>query len=130
MPHRAIRGTISYTSKKPDRLDQERRREYFTLTQQADGIDVLLAHCEIDDTPNVIRDISLALRHQDSSPLDCSVRLTVGDKFEGAGWMRRSHGYAECEPLAEKIDRLGDVLKLISLCLGGNRSLSLGMLYS
>ena len=56
MAHRTIRGAIRYTSKKPERLDQERGREFFTLTQQADGIDVLLAHCEIDDEPNVIRD--------------------------------------------------------------------------
>ena len=37
MSHRTIRGTIRYTSKKPERLNQERGREYFTLTQQADG---------------------------------------------------------------------------------------------
>jgi len=104
MSHRSIRGTISYTSKKSERLDEERGREYFTLTQQADGTDVLLAHCEIDDKPNVIRDISLALRHHDSSPLDCSVRLTVGDQFEGTGWMRFSDGYAECETFNQKMD--------------------------
>jgi len=84
MPHKTFRGTILYTSKKPERLDQERGREYFTLTKQADGTDVLLAHCEIDDEPNVIRDVSIAMRHQDARPLDCSVRLTVGDCFEGA----------------------------------------------
>jgi hypothetical protein len=106
MPHRTIRGSISYTSKKPERLNQERGREYFTLTQQANGIDVLLAHCEIDEKPNVIRDISLALRHKDSSPLDCSVRLTVGDQFEGAGWMRFSDDYAECETFNRKDGRM------------------------
>jgi len=95
--HRTIRGTIRYTSKKPERMDQERGREYFTLTQQADGVDVLLAHCEIDDEPNVIRDVSIAMNHKDSSPLDCSVRLTVGNEFEGTGWMRFHEGYAECE---------------------------------
>ena len=106
MSHRSIRGTISYTSKKSERLDEERGREYFTLTQQADGTDVLLAHCEIDDKPNVIRDISLALRHHDSSPLDCSVRLTVGDQFEGTGWLRFSDGYAECETFNQKNGRM------------------------
>lgn len=97
MTHETIRGTILYTSKKPERMDQERGREYFTLTKQADGIDVLLAHCEIDDEPNVVRDVSLAMRHDNSAPLDCSVRLSVGDKFEGSGWMRIADGYAECE---------------------------------
>ena len=106
MSHRTIRGTIRYTSKKPERLNQERGREYFTLTQQADGTDVLLAHCEIDDGPNVIRDISLALSHADSSPLDCSVRLTVGDAFEGSGWMRFADGYAECETFNRKDGRM------------------------
>ena len=97
MPHKTIRGTILYTSKKPERMDQERGREYFTLTRQADGTNVLLAHCEIDDEPNVIRDVSIAMVHENSMPLDCSVRLTVGDKFEGTGWMRFADGFAECE---------------------------------
>jgi hypothetical protein len=69
MAHWTLRGTVRYTSKKPERLDRERGREYFTLTQQAGGIDALLAHCEIDDEHNVVRDVSLALRHADPSPL-------------------------------------------------------------
>ena len=104
--HRTIRGTVRYTSKKPERLDQERGREYFTLTQQADGTDVLLAHCEIDDEPNVIRDVSIAMRHADSAPLDCSVRLTVGNQFEGSGWMRFADGYAECETYNRRDGRI------------------------
>jgi hypothetical protein len=97
MTHRTSRGVIRYTSKKPERMDQERGREYFTLTHQADEVDVLHAHCEIDDEPNVVRDVVMAMRSQDASPLDCSVRLTVGDRFEGSGWMRFCDGYAECE---------------------------------
>jgi hypothetical protein len=106
MAHSTIRGTILYTSNKPDRLGQERGREYFTLTRQADGIDVLLAHCEIDDPPNVIRDVCLALRHEDSMPLDCSVRLTVGDKFEGTGWMRLWDDDGECETFSARDGRV------------------------
>lgn len=104
--HRTLRGVIRYTSKKPERLDADRGREYFTLTQQADGSDVLLAHCEIDDEPNVVRDVSLALRHSDSAPLDCSVRLTVGNEFEGSGWMRFADGYAECTTYNRKDGRI------------------------
>jgi hypothetical protein len=103
---RTIRGTIRYTSKKPERMDEERGREYFTLTQQADGVDVMLAHCEIDDEPKVIRDVALAMRHEDASPLDCSVRLTVGGEFEGSGWMRFADGYAECESSNRRDGRL------------------------
>jgi hypothetical protein len=109
--HRTIRGTIRYTSKKPERLDQERGREYFTLTQQADGIDVLLAHCEIDDEPNVIRDVSIAMRHVDSAPIDCSVRLTVGNKFEGSGWMRFDDGIAECETYNQRDGRINQKIE-------------------
>lgn len=94
---RILRGSLRYTSRKPERFGAERGREHFVLTQQPDGIDVLLAHCEIDDEPAVVRDVSLALRHADSRPLDCAVRLTVGHRFEGSGWMRFAGDYAECE---------------------------------
>ncbi len=106
MQHRTLRGTIRYTSKKPDQFDQERGREYFTLSQQDNGTDVLLAHCEIDDEPDVIRDVLLALNHDTSSPLDCSVRLSVGGKFEGSGWMRFADGYAECQTINARDGRL------------------------
>ncbi len=96
-PNRILRGSLRYTSRQPERAGEERGREFFTLSQQPDGVDVLLAHCEIDDAPSVTRDVSLALRHADSSPLDCAVRLTVGGEFEGSGWMRFADGYAECE---------------------------------
>ena len=111
MTHRTIRGAIRYFSHKPDRMGEERGREHFILTQQADGNDVLLAHCEIDDEPNVIRDVSLALRHSDSSPLDCSVRISVNNKFEGSGWMRFSDGYAECECLNHKDGRISQKIE-------------------
>ena len=38
MKHRTIRGTIRYTSNKPERLGQERGREYFIMTDQANGM--------------------------------------------------------------------------------------------
>jgi len=121
MPSRIIRGTIRYTSTKPERNGQERGREHFVLTQQEDGVDVLLAHCEIDDAPPVIRDVSMAIHHDDSSPIDCSVRLTVGNEFEGSGWMRFADGYAECETfnrkdgrITQKIDTLDKVIWLQS----------------
>lgn len=105
MTHRTIRGTIQYTSKKPERMDQERGREYFTLTQQADGVHVLQAHCEIDDAPNVVRDIVLAM-NADASPIDSSTRITVGDKYEGSGWMRFADGYVECESHNQRDGRI------------------------
>ena len=94
--HRTIRGTILYTSKKPERMDAERGREYFTLTTQSDDTLVMHAHCEIDDEPNVVRDVVLAMDQQ-SAPYDCHVRISVGDRFEGSGWMYFTEEKACCE---------------------------------
>src|SRR5690606_2095447 len=113
--HRSIRGEIRYISNQPERLGQERGREYFTLTQQADGNRVMLAHCEIDDEPNVIRDVSLGMDAR-FRPLDCSVRLTVGDRFEGSGWMCVHDTYAECETYNRRDGRITQRMPLSEPC--------------
>ena len=59
--HRSVRGTIRYTSNKPDRLGQERGREYFMINVHGDGRRTCIAHCEIDDRPSVMRDITYSL---------------------------------------------------------------------
>lgn len=105
-----IRGAIRYTSKKPERLDEERGREIFSITRQPDGVDVMHAHCEIDDAPNVIRDVVLALRRSDSSPLDCSVRISVGNRFEGTGWMRFGERQIECQAYNQRDGRVQQVI--------------------
>ncbi|MBP8100767.1 MAG: hypothetical protein KAY54_02700 [Burkholderiaceae bacterium] len=105
MKHRTIRGTIRYTSNKPERLGQERGREYFTLTKQSDGVMVVHAHCEIDDEPNVIRDVVLSL-DKERYPIDCSVRLSVGDKYEGTGLFRFAADHAECETFNRRDGRI------------------------
>ena len=94
--HQTIRGTIVYTSKKPERMDEERGREYFSLTRQSDQMIVMHAHCEIDDEPNVVRDVVLAM-DENAAPYDCSARISVGDKFEGSGWMYFTEEKACCE---------------------------------
>lgn len=111
MKHRTIRGTIQYTSKKPERFGQERGREFFTLTNQSDGVQVMHAHCEIDDEPNVVRDVVQSMR-QDCSPIDCSVRLSVGDKYEGSGWLRFTGTYAECETHNQRDGRISQRIEL------------------
>lgn len=105
MAYSTVRGKILYTSKKPERMDEERGRELFTLTRQADNVQVLHAHCEIDDAPSVTRDVVLAM-NDDASPIDCSVRLTVGDCYEGSGWMRFSRDYVECESHNQRDGRI------------------------
>ncbi|MCB1708282.1 MAG: hypothetical protein KDI10_06045, partial [Halioglobus sp.] len=106
MAYRTIRGKILYTSKKPERLDQERGREYFSITRQADATDVMHAHCEIDDAPMVVRDVVAAMDHVTAAPIDCHVRLTVGDKFEGSGWFRFSAGQVEAETYNRRDGRI------------------------
>jgi hypothetical protein len=94
--HRTVRGTIRYTSKKPERLDEERGREYFTINVHSDGKRTCIAHCEIDDRPSVMRDITYSL-DEDWYPMDCFVRIAVNDRFMGSGWFRFGADYAECE---------------------------------
>ena len=97
MAYRTLRGRIRYTSKNPQRMGEERGREWFTLTQQPDGTDVLHAHCEIDDEPMVARDVVAAMDHTTSAPRDAYVRLSVDHHFEGSGWFRFTRDYVECE---------------------------------
>ncbi len=111
MTQKIVRGTIRYTSNKPERQGQERGREFFTITQQPDGVDVLLAHCEIDDAPKVNRDVCVAMNHADSSPLDGSVRLSVGGRFEGSGWMRFGEHESECESFNVRDGRISQNIK-------------------
>lgn len=111
MKHRTIRGKILYTSKKPDRLGQERGRESFIITVHTDGKRTLRAHCEIDDPPTVLRDVVLSL-DADNYPLDCFVRLTIDDRFEGSGWMRFSENHAETESFNINDGRISQRLDL------------------
>lgn len=112
MPNPTVRGTIRYTSTRPERQGAERGREYFSITRQPDGVDVLHAHCEIDDPPSVTRDVLLALRRADSSPLDCSVRLSVGERFEGTGWMRFGERRIECESFNQRDGRIRQAIEV------------------
>ncbi len=94
--HRSVRGKILYTSNKPERRGQERGREYFMINVHSDGRRTCIAHCEIDDRPSVMRDITYSL-DADWYPTDCFVRLSVGDRFMGSGWFRFGPDFAECE---------------------------------
>lgn len=94
--HTVRTGVIRYTSKKPDRLDEERGRERWTMVRHADGRRSLLAHSEIDDRPSVLRFVQVNLQ-PDFRPADAFVRITVGDEFHGSGWFRFDGESAECE---------------------------------
>jgi hypothetical protein len=119
VPHRRITGKIRYTSDKPDRKGKERGREEFTMTVHADGRRTLRAYVEIDDAPNVMRDVVLSMSDK-WQPTDCFVRLSVGDEFKGSSWFRfdehgaQGEGYTAAEgrfsqtwPLDEPLGSFG-----------------------
>ncbi len=96
VPHRRIRGKLHYTSDKLGREGVERGREYFTISVAGDGRRTLRAYTEIDDAPNVMRDVTLSLA-PNWQPEDAFVRLQVGDRFMGSSWFRFTPTIAECE---------------------------------
>jgi hypothetical protein len=106
MHHRTIRGKILYTSRKPEIFGQERGREWFTWTCHTDGKRTMRAQCEIEEPePTVLRDIVYSL-DETGRPMDCFVRLTVGDCFMGSGWFRIGADFVECESDGPSIGRL------------------------
>jgi hypothetical protein len=110
--HRSITGTILYTSKKPERLDQPRGIENFRFTHHTDGKVTLRAHCEIEEPhPTVLRDIVYSL-DEHKRPMDCHVRLTVDDRFMGSGWFRFTEDAVECESYGPAIGRLSQRVPL------------------
>lgn len=112
MKHRSITGTILYTSKKPDRLDQPRGIEHFRFTHHTDGKRTLRAHCEIEEPhPSVLRDIVYSM-DEHGRPMDCHVRLTVDDRFMGSGWFRFTQDFVECESYGPTIGRLSQRMPL------------------
>ena len=94
--HQTVAGKIIYLSEKEDRQGQERGREYFIINKHANGHRKIVAHCEIDDRPAVMRDITYSL-DENWLPLDCFVRISVNDQFMGSGWFNFGDDYAECE---------------------------------
>ena len=106
MQHRTITGKILYTSRKPGREGEERGREHFTFTVHADGKRTMRARCEIEEpSPSVLRDITYSLDENDR-PMDCFVRLTIGDRFMGAGLFIIGDEFVECESYGPSIGRV------------------------
>lgn len=112
--HKTIRGRLVYLSHKPERMNEERGRELFTLTKQSDGTSVLHAHCEIDDRPDVIRDITASFETRTMAPIDGFVRLSVGSKFEGCGWFQFDDTHARCHVHNVKTGKKHSELSLVA----------------
>jgi hypothetical protein len=112
MRHRSVVGTILYTSKKPERLDQPRGIEHFRFTHHGDGKVTMRAYCEIEEpAPTVMRDIVYSVDEQ-GQPMDCHVRLTVGDAFMGTGWFRFTPTAVECQSWSPSLGRLSQTMPL------------------
>lgn len=106
-PHQSFTGHIHYTSRKPGRKGMERGRETFLITVHGDGRRTLRAHCEIDDPPNVMRDVVLTL-DPDWVTRDAFVRLSVGDETFGSSWFRFEDRFAECEGWTHERGRISE----------------------
>lgn len=112
MRHRNVRGTILYTSRRPESYGKRRGIEHFNFTHHSDGKTTLRAYVEIEEPePTVLRDIILSLDEQ-RRPMDCHVRLTVGDRFMGSGWFRFMPHYIECESYGPTIGRISQRVEL------------------
>lgn len=112
MRHRNVRGTILYTSRKSGRLGERRGIEHFNFTHHTDGCTTLRAYVEIEEPePTVLRDIIYSLDAQ-HRPTDCHVRLTVGDRFMGSGWIRFTSAAIECESYGPAIGRVSQRMPL------------------
>ncbi len=106
-PHETINGRVLYTSTKPERAGKERGREYFTITKHQDGRRTMRAHCQIDDAPNVMRDVTLTV-DSDWITREAYVRLSVGDETMGTTWYRFEDTFAECEGFLADGGRFSD----------------------
>lgn len=112
MRHTTIKGLIRYTSKKPERLNQPRGQERFTFTRHSDGAVTLRAVCEIEEPdPTVLRDVIVSM-DPEGAPRDCLLRLTVGDRFMGAGFFRFGTDFIECESYGPSIGRVSQRVSL------------------
>jgi hypothetical protein len=112
MKHRQITGRILYTSKKPEREGQRRGEEWFTFTHHSDGKTTMRAHCQIEEPdPAVMRDVIYSI-DEARRPMDCLLRLTVGDRFMGSGFFRFGDGFAECESYGPGIGRVSQRVTL------------------
>lgn len=111
MKHRRISGKLLYTSNKPEFKGAQRGQEWFTFTHHGNGAVTYRAHCEIwHPEPTVMRDIVYSLDER-GLPMDCHVRLTVGDEYMGSGWFQfelddDGDGLVACESHGPSIGRL------------------------
>jgi hypothetical protein len=107
---RQFRGRILYTSRKPERLGQERGREWYSVVVDSNGWRTLHSQSEIDDAPAVLRHVTLTVDDH-WSPREAHVRIAVGGSAVGSTWYRFEDGLAECEGSTAGEGRLSQRVK-------------------
>lgn len=61
----------------------------------------------------MLRDVVFAM-DEHRQPMDCTVRLVVGDKFNGSGWFRFGKSAIECESYGPSIGRVSQRVELVT----------------
>jgi hypothetical protein len=108
MPHRWLSYTVDYLA-----ADGRRRgTEACHVTVHGDGVRTQRARSEIFDS-RVLRDVVLTV---DAAyrPVDALVRVTVDDRFVGAGFFRFGDGFAECEAHTAREGRISQRMETAS----------------
>jgi hypothetical protein len=100
MKHRMIRGRIDYITDEVGVMG----REWFTHTVHADGCRTMQAVTEMDDD-DLLRNVTYSV-DAEWRPLDCFVRLTINDRFQGSGWFHFTDTQAECESFTVDAGRI------------------------
>lgn len=91
MEHRAIRGRLDYITDDVGVTG----KEWFTISVHTDGARTLRSLTAMDDD-KVLRDVTYSVNAQ-WQPLDCFIRITIKDRFQGSGWFRFDKDVVECE---------------------------------
>lgn len=114
MAHRDVVGRIRYESRKAGSEGVSRGFEDFRFTRHGDGAVTLRAHCCIEEpVPAVMRDVIYSLDGA-GRPLDCLLRLSVGDRFLGAGMLVFDHaaGVVTCDAHGPGVGRLNQIMPI------------------
>lgn len=106
MNHRTIKGRIDYITDGVGIMG----REWFTCTVHSDGSRTLRALTEMDDD-NLMRDVTYSV-NAEWKPLDCFIRLTINDRFQGSGWFRFTENTVECESVSIDAGRVSQTWKV------------------
>lgn len=106
MQHRTTEFRIDYLAAD----GRKRGQEHCVLTTHRDGTRTLRARSEIFDS-EVLRDVVYTVT-EGFQPVDAMIRVSVRDRFVGAGWFRFMDDGAECETYTAAEGRLSQSMSL------------------